>query len=345
MADKSKASQQVETEELEALQRLRTIAPADFVAKVFRQPAEGKGWEWLDDWVGGEIPSQAQLRERYGGGLFKLELRDAGGKFVPGGTASIRIAGVPKVEAAASPASTVDATVKFALETLRDTMRDKAQAGPPQRESIATLITAVSGAIVALAQILQPRGPGQPPLAAQLGELKDLVAVLKELTPEPPEPSVAGDGMPAALVTAATKLVDVVREQRALTKGTPPTTPAPVDAPALEAQPAAAGTLAAILAPYAGQLLELAADDADPETWADAILERLEKRAPAAVDYLAEQLTASDVQAKQLELDVMAALPQLEPYRAWVQRLLGEMRKMLAAPPDQPADAGSPPAP
>jgi hypothetical protein len=99
--------------------------------------------------------------------------------------------------------------------------------------------------------------------------------------------------------------------------------------------------------PYVDDLLELAADDADPSLYADVILDQAERRQPAVVDFLRAKLTADPGAVALFEQQFYRAFPAATQYREWFTELLKELGDALRqenTPPSE-ARAPEPPAP
>lgn len=332
---KTKAEGQREAEEFDKLQELRELAPAGFILKIYRQPTTGRGWEWCDDWSGDEIPTEPQLRERFGGGTYKVELRNAGGAFV--GQAQLRIAGAPKVDGASGPGP--DPTVKYAWDMLREQQKDeRARQGARKDVDWPAIITAGAALLTAVGTLASKRDAG----GTDVAKLRDIVALGKELTPEPPEPTVAGDGeagLVGQLVAGVTKLVELWQHQGRAPAAEPGALPAGAEAP----PPGA--TAPAWLAPVAQwvpDLVSLAADDEDPGLYAEVILSQTRRKSPLAYAFLKDKLAGEAGAAIQFQREFLQAIPEAAAYEEWFTELFKEARELLleAGKPEAPPDAG-----
>lgn len=355
MSDKTKAQKAAEEDEFAALQRLRDVAPPGFQLKIFRKPAAGKDWEWLDDWEGDEIPSHGELRERYGGGKFRYELRTSDGKWVPGGSAILTVAGAPKVDG--GPSGGVDPTVRYAFDMLREVQKLQLESRPkPHQENMAQLITAVAGAVGVLAGILRPAGAGGS-LAGQMADLRALVETVRELTPPAPEGNVGADGggVFGAVVQGLNKLLEVYQQQQGkLPAATPPggvpapemsgPTPQDTTAPPPATPPPAGQDWVELFRPYVPQLLDAAADDSDPELYADLVLDLCERKYPPAVEFLAEKLAGDSGAAALFETQFTGAYQVPAELRRWFADLFKALRGALLERQVDAAQAAAAPA-
>lgn len=333
---KSKVSQLVEDEELQAVERLRELAPAGFILKIYRQEPGQRVWPWLDDWTSDQFPTEQTLRETYGGGAFRLELHNADNSYVKGGRAVVNIAGPPKAAPAAAGVGqgNVDATVRFALETMQKMVTDQRESKQAKPQDLPALITAVSGAIVALATLLQ-----RPDSGNKLRELKELLELVKELTPE--RGGGSGEGIAGAIVEGVHTLAGLVRRQEQLAPGAPSAAPGAGGEPAPDAAgggkpgagaaaPAAAGEeWLAALQPYIPDLLELAADDADPALYADLYVDQLERKQPLVLEFLDAKLAGDSGAAALFEQQFMRGVPDAGHYPEWFSELFKELRRAL----------------
>lgn len=335
---KSKVSQLVEDEDFEAVERLRGMYGPGFTLRISRTELGRRDFAFLDDWAGTEFPSEVLLRDTYGGGRYQLEVRDADHQYVKGGRAYITIAGPAKTSAVApQQGGTVDATVRFALETMQKVVTDQREGKPAKAQDLPALITAVSGAVVALATLLQ-----RPDSGNKLRELKELLELVKELTPERGGGSgEGGEGIAGAIVEGVHTLAGLVRRQEQLAPGAPPAAPGAGGEPAPDAAgggkpgagaaaPAAVGEeWLAALQPYIPDLLELAADDADPALYADLYVDQLERKQPLVLEFLDAKLAGDSGGAALFEQQFMRGVPDAGQYPDWFSELFKELRRAL----------------
>lgn len=332
---KSKLDSKIEDEELHAVERLRELAPAGFILKIYRQEPGQRVWPWLDDWTSDVFPTEATLRETYGGGAFRLELHNADNSYVKGGRAVVNIAGPPKLPAAATAGGTsnVDATVKFALETMQKMVQDQREAKPSKPLDLPALIIAISTAVTALGALLSGRGGG----GLDVKGLRELIELAKTLTPEGGGGS--DGGIAGALVEGVHTLAGLVSRQAQLPA--PPATPGAGGEPAPEAagggKPGPGPTVVAApgeewlvaLAPYLPDLLELAADDVDPALYADLYVDQLARKQPLVLGFLDEKLAGDTGAAALFQQQFFRAVPDAGQYSEWFTDLFTELRRSL----------------
>jgi hypothetical protein len=345
-----KADQLLENEELDVLQRLRDLAPPGYVCKVLRQEPGERQPRWLDNWSGDELPTEQQLREQYGGGIYVLELHNGDGGYIKGGRATIRIAGPPK--ATEGPGGGPDPTTRFAFEMLRDMQKSQLEARPKQEQNLPQLILAISAAVTALGGLLKPQGGGGS-LAGQVADLRALVETVRELTPEPPAPNMSGEGgVFGAVVQGLNKLVELyASQQQGKLPGAPnpateaeptpgdagPPPPADTTAP----PPPVAGDWVPVFAPYVPQLVDAAQDDSDPELYADLVLDLCERKYPPALQFLAEKLATDTGTAALFQQQFLAAYPVTKPHAVWFGELFKSLRDALLERAQADADAAA----
>ena len=358
---KSKVAQLVEDEDFAAVERLRSMYGPGFSLRISRTDLGRRDFAFLDDWAGAEFPSEVLLRDTYGGGRYQLEVRDGEHQYVKGGRAYITIAGPAKSGTAAQPqGGLVDPTVRFALDTMQKIVTDGREQKASKPQDLPALITAVSGAIVALATLLR-----QPDSGSKLKELRELLAVVKDLTPEPSgrNDGGGGEGMAGAIIEGVRTLADLVKREGRGQLPEPAAGPGAGEPPAPDAAaggkpeagaeappPEQAGQeWLAALRPFLQELLELAADNADPALYADVYVDQLERKQPLVLEFLDAKLAGDPGAAALFQTEFFRAVPEAAQLQPWFVELFTELRRALlerradlAAAPDEPgADAGA----
>lgn len=321
--------------------------------------SETTGKEEYLDRVGADLLADdvlGYLKRRWGGGSFRLVLRDGGGVYVKGGNLHFDIAGAPKVEGpeddrlqelerrlqeAAESKGGPDPLMMMMFQTMRDELRElrrrPQETGKGPAELAVELMTAMQASNAPILEALLSRDRDGPDPMEQVSQILGMAVQLKELSGE-------GSGMDKVIGQLANPLGQFFQAQAdgarhsiaqaaAGDNGDPntralPTMTRPTDAPAWYP----------LLERSIPQLLKWAQDGMDPELRADLVLEELPDRYLGPIH--------ETLQRPEFTAEFLAAVPQAQDVREWFgkffSRILEGLEAMWEPELEEGADPGGP---
>lgn len=346
--------------------------PVDTVVKLWRRDARGGREAYLDT-VDAAVFSPEYVKENYGGGDYRFEVRGPTGKgrlkgyqggdrFTIDRTIPPKYPGVTAPQPEAPPATTTPPgslgdSINTAIVTLvldlvqqsRESQRQQAESSRVQNELILAQIRQMQEqgrreerdpleTFKAIADLLKPAQQAAQPLT----QLKELLEIQQMLSGEAREPSVAGviTELGPQLLGTINKALDQSRRGPAATVHDPNgATVARVVQPAAPTTepattPGSGEPVADLLGKWVPYLVQWATDGFSPEWAAETIRQKI----PAGYHpTLAEALAPDDVVTR-----LVAAYPTLAPFAGWLAEVRQELLAWLNGDDDGSAADDSP---
>jgi hypothetical protein len=295
------------------------------------------------------------LAERWGGGAYRICLKDESGDFVPGaGRLNYEIEGAPKTAdtqaearkldelekriveltapgANASSADMVRVLLDVTREQLRDLRNPPAAAvnGSPMEMAVNLVATLQAAQAPLLTALIERASAPAPDMLAQLQGLAQMMVTLRELAPQPSEAS-GWSRIADRLADPLGKLLDqhVVNQQ---TGAAPPSTMGQGTAmarPNADGQPAQGDPpWLRMIAPYLPQLLRYAAAGRDPHVVADFVAEEVPD---AQLGMIYQTLTAPTFRD-----EFFAHVPDARTHDEWFGSFFSRLLEWIDPPTDE----------
>jgi len=296
-------------------------------------------WDYLDRMAANDFTLEA-VKQQYGGGKYRATIFGVANRHLRRVPFRIDPRFKPAALAAIVPGSSEVSRIENAIAALADVVTRAVTARAPAVER--------DPLDVALKIVEIMRGGNAPvsPTSELVKTLREGMDLGREIGERTAGGNGGGDGDSfASALKSVEPLIGAVADRlraepprrRALPAG--PSEPAPAPAAHSEASvpmaPVDSGPpWAAQVRPHLPHLVSLARINANPESWADAILDMLSDEVYGEFEIMSRRPDFADV--------VMGALPELAPVNEWARRLLAVMAERMAP---EGEDAGPAPAP
>lgn len=262
------------------------------------------------------------VREVYGGGRYRILLRDGEKKYIKGSSRMFVIDGPPRETPATPSAATPAALPSTTLDRVLERLDRLAIPAPPQESSIEGAVR-----LITMLRAIDGGGSKEPPITQIVGAFREGMQIARESEPPPPAPAMPESngyaGVVAQFVNPITRLIEHVierdRQDRLLRRGVVPATmPAPAPAPPAASSPApvliegdamGGGGWYTGLLPHIPRLLRWAAADSSPLARAEILLESIPDDVQAAMaEHLKDPATLDRL---------LAVVPGASSHRKW----------------------------